>query len=87
MRLYSEAMSGGGTPRKEKRSPKNIPVRSLPAVQWMSAPRGGAEGGDGAGAEGLLERNVEGVVGVGGGRLARYRRIVRKLGPAFWRMS
>jgi len=50
-----------------------MPVRSLPAVQWINAPRGGFEevARGGIGAEGELERNNELRWGEGGGREAR----------------
>jgi hypothetical protein len=64
----------GSTPKKEKRRPKKIPVRSLPAVQWIRAPSGESEVEvDGVGAAESLDKNVvvDAEVGVGGGRLAR----------------
>ena len=51
-----------------------MPVRSLPAVQWIRAPRGESEiEVDGVGAAESLDKNVvvDAEVGVVGGRLAR----------------
>lgn len=53
-----------------------MPVRSLPAVQWMRAA--------------ILGLGVESVLdgeGEGGDREARYRRMERKAGPPLVRMS